>query len=130
MTCEKNNLCMLGFKPEQASALGVSCGTVAAAGSTYADAKRCYQFCLVTGANGSYGVQLPVLQTGQICIIKNVDNGNLLIYTDKSTETFYIAGSASAVNGQSTGATIAAYYTALVAKVSATELIILELIGA
>lgn len=127
---EKNNLCMLGFHPEQAAALGASCGTVAAAGSTYANATRCYQICLVTGGDNTKGVQLPVLQTGQFCIIRNVANANLKLYSDKSTETFYIAGSATAAAGQTTGITIAAYYSALIAKISATELVSLELVGA
>ena len=128
MTASDLSLMALGQSAETASRIGWSCGTVAAAGSDYTDAAATPLCSVVTGSAG--GVILPKCDIGTVAIIRNATAGNLVIYSATSTETFYVAGSNTPANGQSTGATIAQYYTGKLYKNSATTWIVTEDIGA
>lgn len=63
-------------------------GTVAAAGSTQANAIAsapvATTFCLVSAADGTKGVALPTPTAGQIVIIKNNANAALKVYPQAS----------------------------------------------
>jgi hypothetical protein len=125
---DQDALCALGVSPVLAEAMGVSCGTVAAAGSSQSDAAICPQFALVTGANGSLGVKVN-LKKGELAVIRNVANGALKVYTMSSSDSVYIAGTATPQSGD-TAITIAAYYTLILVNATGTGFIALEVIGA
>jgi len=128
MTADSNALMGLGMSAQTAQRVGWSCGTVAAAGSIYSTATPTPLCCVVTGSAG--GVILPPCDVGTTAVIRNATSGSVVIYSATSTETFYIAGNNTPANGQSTGATIAQYYSAHMYKNSATTWIVTEDIGA
>lgn len=87
--------------------------TVAAAGSTIADAGALSgPFSLVTGGNGTTGVQLPDLAVGEVILVHS-DGGAAKLWPHASTGT---------INGGSAGAavTVAADETAILVRYSAT----------
>ena len=127
MTCSDIGLMGLGLPSETAQRVGWSCGTVASAGSVHGTATATPLVSVVTGSAG--GVKLPACDIGTMAVIRNATSGNVTIYSNSSTETFYIAATNTPANGQSTGSIIAQYYTALMFKNSATTWICLEIVG-
>lgn len=73
--------------------------TVAAAGSTAADAAQLYPgFTIVTGANGTVGVILPQVPTaGTVVIIKGTTSGVLKVWPDTAA-TINAIGSNGAIS--------------------------------
>ena len=99
---DPGNLIGLGMAPALAGLVGGKCAAVTAAGSSISDATACTTKCsYVSGADGAKGVQIRATGKGEITLIKNVTNGNLLVYPP--TGTAFNAGTANAA------ITVAAY---------------------
>lgn len=115
-----SSLVSLGLAPKVASILGGEYSTVVAAGSAIADATGIgTKVCVVTGANAAKGVQLPEAGVGELIIVKNADNANLLVYPASATHKFNGGTAAAAV-------TVAAYAGLIVVPISATDSIAIE----
>jgi len=105
------------------SSLGISTSTVAAAGSTNADAAALgYGFILVTGADATKGVILPNAAVGTLIFVKNSSASALKVYPD----------SGAAINAltATTGAySMAAQTDAILIAYSATQWYTLPLVA-
>lgn len=121
-----DGLVALGVPPVRADALGWTYSTVAAAGSTIADATQvATRLCVVTGADATKGVILPdCAEVGELYLVKNTGSASVLkVYPPSSSISF---------NGGTAGAavSIAAYAALLFVMISPTDSIAVELAAA
>lgn len=120
---EVNNLCMLGFKPEQAKVIGAGYAALTATGAsaTWAlAAQQVTKFSLVSGADGTKGVKIPLVGQLEMVVVKNADNAVLKVYPANSTTDAFNSGSAGA------SVDIAAYACAIIWRISSTNNICIE----
>lgn len=81
-----------GFPGNQAIAIGGGYGTLAATGSTIADAAPVTaSMTVVSGADGTKGVILPLAQVGDECTLFN-NSGSTLKVWPQSTAAISVAG--------------------------------------
>ena len=97
-----NEIMGAGFSAGQATAMGGSSGSLAATGSTQANAAAVVSsLTIVTAADGTKGVILPAAQPGESCVLFNNAGSTLKVYPP--------SGSAISVAGTGVGSANAAF---------------------
>lgn len=121
MTANSGSLCNLGIPPQVAKLIGWEYSTAAAAGSAITDATDLTsKLSVVSAADNTKGVQVPVASQGEIILVKNSANAVLKVYPSSATDTFNAGSAGAAVS-------VAAYAAAVIIRISGTDSIAVEI---